>query len=470
MRAASAWSSQNPGAPIASSSSPRRRVSRSGSKVITDPGELGPDLLQSLVERLAVDLGHAPSVAGRAVGPPRPARRHGRGAHPSCGRSGDVDDRLEVEPAGGCCCSSSQTTFLGTAPARKPWTASSAVARASRHGPRSRRPMRSRSSYWTGEHLVEELIPCGACTRGSLIVALARRPDTRAHGPLPAADGSSGDTGLRHDHAALAASWLESPNELRPRVQRPLPSLSSPAQSSPESSSGTPRDRPVVASSAARKQREANERSCTHCPQACESQTMRNTAKSPRAVGPQDGRTNAADYRSRPRPGHRPDDRLSSRSAPAQGRLGTCARPAGRRLGRRRTAATRRKQRGGPDRRLGVPPARRRGDRERHVARAPDRMVLHTRARDDPRRGSGDRAQSSSPSSPSASPSACSSGAAPLCLFSARPVERSRRWSSASAAARGSNARSTTACVSGTATTRRRSSSTTASRSSAASI
>ena len=58
MRVALAWSSQNPGAPIASSSSTRRVARRSGSKVITDPGELGPDLLQALVERLAVYVGH----------------------------------------------------------------------------------------------------------------------------------------------------------------------------------------------------------------------------------------------------------------------------------------------------------------------------------------------------------------------------------------------------------------------------
>src|SRR6187455_2186248 len=67
MRVALSWSSQKPGAPISVSSSTRRAASASGSKVITDPGELGPDLLQSLVERLAVDLGHAPSLAGPGV-------------------------------------------------------------------------------------------------------------------------------------------------------------------------------------------------------------------------------------------------------------------------------------------------------------------------------------------------------------------------------------------------------------------
>src|SRR6478672_3823475 len=68
MRVALAWSSQNPGAPISFSSSARRAASASGSKVITDPGELGPDLLHALVEWLAVGLGHAASVAAPWVG------------------------------------------------------------------------------------------------------------------------------------------------------------------------------------------------------------------------------------------------------------------------------------------------------------------------------------------------------------------------------------------------------------------
>src|SRR5262245_7651928 len=73
MRVAVAWSSQNPGAPIVSSSSVRRRARPSGSKVITDPGELGPDLLETLVERLAVNLGHAAMVPGPPAGGPVPA-------------------------------------------------------------------------------------------------------------------------------------------------------------------------------------------------------------------------------------------------------------------------------------------------------------------------------------------------------------------------------------------------------------
>ena len=42
------WSSQKPGALITSSSSVRRTCRLSGSKVLTDPGELGPDLLEGL--------------------------------------------------------------------------------------------------------------------------------------------------------------------------------------------------------------------------------------------------------------------------------------------------------------------------------------------------------------------------------------------------------------------------------------
>jgi hypothetical protein len=47
----------------------RRRARPSGSKVITDPGELGPDLLETLVERFAVGLGHAAMVATCGVRP-----------------------------------------------------------------------------------------------------------------------------------------------------------------------------------------------------------------------------------------------------------------------------------------------------------------------------------------------------------------------------------------------------------------
>src|SRR2546423_12894846 len=64
IRAARSWSSQKPGSPISFSSSARRALSVSGSKVITDPGELGPDLLELLLQRLC-GLAHAP---GRVAG------------------------------------------------------------------------------------------------------------------------------------------------------------------------------------------------------------------------------------------------------------------------------------------------------------------------------------------------------------------------------------------------------------------
>ena len=60
--AACCWSSQNPGAASSCSSSSRRATSVSGSKVITDPGELGPDLLELLLQRGAL-VGHASMLA-----------------------------------------------------------------------------------------------------------------------------------------------------------------------------------------------------------------------------------------------------------------------------------------------------------------------------------------------------------------------------------------------------------------------
>src|SRR5438034_6625327 len=50
MRAARCWSSQKPGLPSSCSSSATRFSSDSGSKVITDPGKLGADLLELLLE------------------------------------------------------------------------------------------------------------------------------------------------------------------------------------------------------------------------------------------------------------------------------------------------------------------------------------------------------------------------------------------------------------------------------------
>src|SRR5947209_17578628 len=64
--AARSWSSQKPGSPISRSSSASRAASASGSKVITDPGELGPDLLELLRQGYG-RLGHGrPSLAPAA--------------------------------------------------------------------------------------------------------------------------------------------------------------------------------------------------------------------------------------------------------------------------------------------------------------------------------------------------------------------------------------------------------------------
>src|SRR3970282_2168857 len=86
IRAAPAWSSQKPGAPIASSSSSRRRARRSGSKVITDPGELGPDLLEALIEALR-RLGHAPMVAAPPEGVIPPGLTGPMGVAFTCGNA-----------------------------------------------------------------------------------------------------------------------------------------------------------------------------------------------------------------------------------------------------------------------------------------------------------------------------------------------------------------------------------------------
>src|SRR5262245_45167471 len=76
-RCARSWSSQKPGSLISPSSSPSRRSSRSGSKVITDPAELGPDLLELLLDG-AVALGHG-TILAAVVGD---ARRMARAAAP----------------------------------------------------------------------------------------------------------------------------------------------------------------------------------------------------------------------------------------------------------------------------------------------------------------------------------------------------------------------------------------------------
>jgi hypothetical protein len=49
---------QKPGSPIWASSSVRRAASASGSKVITDPGQLGPDFLELFAQRLCVLVCH----------------------------------------------------------------------------------------------------------------------------------------------------------------------------------------------------------------------------------------------------------------------------------------------------------------------------------------------------------------------------------------------------------------------------
>ena len=49
---------------MASSSPATRAFSASGSKVITDPGKLGPDFLQLLVKRKRRRLGHAGDGTG----------------------------------------------------------------------------------------------------------------------------------------------------------------------------------------------------------------------------------------------------------------------------------------------------------------------------------------------------------------------------------------------------------------------
>src|SRR6476646_7113387 len=72
--AACCWSSQKPGRPISCSSSAIRCFRPSGSKVITDPVELDPDLLQLLSEWLLLSLGHMAIVAG-APGASRYERR-----------------------------------------------------------------------------------------------------------------------------------------------------------------------------------------------------------------------------------------------------------------------------------------------------------------------------------------------------------------------------------------------------------
>src|SRR5581483_8075177 len=69
--AACAWSSQKPGAFICSSSSTSLRSSDAGSKVLTDPVELGPELFELLGECLPL-VGH-----GRRLDDQLPHTRRG---------------------------------------------------------------------------------------------------------------------------------------------------------------------------------------------------------------------------------------------------------------------------------------------------------------------------------------------------------------------------------------------------------
>src|SRR5687768_9602589 len=86
--AARAWSSQKPGSFISVSSSPRRAVSAAGSKVITDPREAGPDLLQTFGEA-AVRLGH-----------PEDASEGGRRSPRGCPLPSRADANAQARRAG----------------------------------------------------------------------------------------------------------------------------------------------------------------------------------------------------------------------------------------------------------------------------------------------------------------------------------------------------------------------------------
>src|SRR5205823_13088767 len=65
MRCALSWSFQKPGSFIVCSSSACRIVRRSGSKVITDPVELDPDLLELLPESCGVECHAGRKRSGR---------------------------------------------------------------------------------------------------------------------------------------------------------------------------------------------------------------------------------------------------------------------------------------------------------------------------------------------------------------------------------------------------------------------
>src|SRR5215204_591277 len=89
--AARCWSFQKPGAESWPSSSLSRAESESGSKVITDPAELGPDLLELLIQWRGGFHAYLDGTFGR-VGGHRAAAARFRVARVA--DAADVDDRL----------------------------------------------------------------------------------------------------------------------------------------------------------------------------------------------------------------------------------------------------------------------------------------------------------------------------------------------------------------------------------------
>src|SRR5262249_28260917 len=83
---ARSWSFQKPGSLSSCSSLARRCSSAAGSKVITDPVELGPDLFELLLER-SLCLGHGLDRTGRGGANARETHLALR----PCGRPGVLD-------------------------------------------------------------------------------------------------------------------------------------------------------------------------------------------------------------------------------------------------------------------------------------------------------------------------------------------------------------------------------------------
>src|SRR5213079_704333 len=101
--AARCWSSQNPGCPSSSSSSASRVLSRSGSKVTTDPVELGPDLLQLLLDRELAFVGHrgADGTGGCRQGVPAAAARP-RSVRPTLPPTTSMRPSVNASSSTGC--------------------------------------------------------------------------------------------------------------------------------------------------------------------------------------------------------------------------------------------------------------------------------------------------------------------------------------------------------------------------------